>query len=187
MSIELGDFEETSTKRNTKKSIFPKKVERPISMDLRKNKEWDKTFIEMARLMAEHSTCTRKKVGAILVKDNRVVSTGYNGTPKGMKHCNQIFTPDKLKLPNYYDEHGKFSRQFEVHAEQNCIIYAGKEGTACEGCTLYTTLSTCKDCAKLVVASGITRVVYDELYDRDQEGIELLRMMGIEVSQYIEK
>lgn len=158
-----------------------------LMVDEEKQYVWDKTFIQIARLMAEHSTCTRKKVGAVLVKDNRIVSTGYNGTPRGLKHCYEIFTPDKMSKPNYYEEHGKFSQKYEVHAEQNCIIFAGKVFTSCEGCTLYTTLSTCRDCAKLVVASGISRVVYDELYDRDQEGINLLELMGIQVDHFVDK
>lgn len=144
---------------------------------------WDVTFLKIAKLMAEHSTCVRKQVGAVLVKDTRVVSTGFNGTPTGMPHCSQVFTPDRLAKPDFYDKHGKFSKAYELHAEQNAIIFAGKVNTPCEGCTLYTTLAPCPDCAKLIVAAGIQRVVYSERYDRDQQGIELLRQMGIQVEQ----
>lgn len=146
-------------------------------------KNWDKTFIEIAKLIAEHSTCVRKQVGALIVKDKRIVSTGYNGVPSGLKHCNKFFTENNLKEPDFYNKHGDFSKKFELHAEQNAILFAGKVYTSCEGATLYTTLSPCSDCCKLIAGAGIKRVVYCEEYDRDTAGIDLLKQLGIEVIQ----
>ena len=111
------------------------------------------------------------------------MSTGYNGVPSGLKHCNQYFTMDNLKEPEFYNQHGDFSKKFELHAEQNAILFAGKVFTSCEGATLYTTLSPCSDCCKLIAGAGIKRVVYCEEYDRDTAGIELLKQLGIEVIQ----
>lgn len=164
-----------------------------------KNK--NKLFTQMAVLVAEQSTCCRMHVGAVLVKDNRVISIGYNGTPTGQEHCEDYFT--KLyktefadKFPTYeeyhasrtfYDAHGKFSNENELHAEQNAILFAAKNGIATTGATLYVTTSPCVHCAKVIIAAGITRVFYKTLYDRSQEGIVLLDKNGIECRQLTEK
>jgi dCMP deaminase len=148
-----------------------------------KQREWDITFINIAKEMAKHSTCIRKQVGAILVKNGHIVSTGYNGVPHGVKHCNEVFKKEDMLKPDWMDVHGKFSSMYEVHAEQNCIIEMAKNETNPEGSTLYLTLSPCSNCAKLIVAAGITRVVYEEKYDRDTSGIDLLNNMGVECVQ----
>lgn len=147
--------------------------------------EWDKTFMRIAKEMAKHSTCCRKQVGAVLVKNRRVISTGYNGVPSGLRHCCDRFTPCDRAKPDFYDVHGVFSRNFEVHAEANCLLETAKNEISPEGTTLYTTLSPCQDCAKIICAAGVTRIVYEELYDRDQKGIELLAEMGIDVDQVV--
>jgi dCMP deaminase len=146
-------------------------------------KDWNETFMNIAYELSQHSTCCRKHVGAILVKDGRIVSTGYNGVAHGLKHCDEVFSKEDMLKPNFMDLHGKFSNKYEIHAEQNCLIFANKTQTKTEGCTMYTTLSPCSGCAKLIVASGIKRVVYDELYDRSSEGVELLQEMGVECLQ----
>lgn len=145
--------------------------------------KYDELFMSMAEKLAGCSTCARVQVGAVLVKDRRVVSTGWNGVPSGLEHCNTLFDAedwtDKRKI-----EHHEFSRKFELHAEQNCLIYAGRSGVHLDGdLSLYVTVSPCSDCAKLIVAAGIKEVVYKTLYDRDPSGIELLKTMGIEVRQ----
>ena len=146
---------------------------------------WDKTFLNIAKELSKHSTCCRKHVGAIIVSNGRIVSTGYNGTPSGVKHCCDTFTEEqKQKFQDLNSPesklHAEFSRKFELHAEQNCIAFASKRGISLENnSTLYTTLSPCSDCAKLIFQSGITRVVYEEEYDRDKSGIELLNSLGV--------
>ena len=143
-----------------------------------KNK-WENSFLKMALLVSEHSTCIRKKVGAVLVKDNRVISMGYNGVLPNEEHCEDKFK-DYEDNHDFYTLHNKFSRSNEVHAEQNCIAYAAKHGIGTNGATLYVTTSPCNDCAKLIVASGIKKVVYLEFYDREPEGVDLLSKKGIE-------
>ncbi len=153
------------------------------------SKTWDETFMDVAFAFAEHSTCIRKQVGAVLVKDKRIIATGYNGSPHGIEHCK-----DKFKNIDFKElttmgsplnlQHHEFSETYEVHAEANVIAFCAKYETEIgDSCTLYTTLSPCVNCAKLMAQAGIKRVVYAEKYDRNTEGIDLLKKMGIEVVQ----
>ncbi len=116
-------------------------------------------YIEMAHIYAQLSYAKRRKVGAILVKDNRIVSTGYNGTPTGMD--NECETPENITKPEV------------VHAEINAILFAARNGQSTDGCTLYLTLSPCVECAKAIIQSGIKRVIYSETY-RCTDGLKLL-------------
>lgn len=157
-----------------------------------KNKH--RLFIKMAELVAEQSTCLRLQVGAVLVKDNRVISIGFNGTPTGQLHCEENFRKVyekeyKDKFPTYeeflasrtfYDLHGKWSIENELHAEQNAISFAAKNGIATQGADVYVTWSPCVHCAKVIVSAGIKKVFYKNTYDRSQEGIFFLEKNGIE-------
>ena len=120
----------------------------------------------MARIWAENSYCQRRKVGALLVKDRMIISDGYNGTPAGFE--NVCEGTDGLTNP------------YVLHAEANAITKVARSNNSSEGSTLYITASPCLDCAKLIIQSGIRRVVFNELY-RITDGIELLRRAGIEV------
>lgn len=153
----------------------------------------DETYVEIAKVMAKRSTCARKKVGAILVKDGKIISCGYNGTPSKYKvectdHFHELAKSNNLDFEKwkdtkeFYDLHGSFSKDFEVHSETNVLLYVSKEQS--NGSTLYVTLSPCSDCAKLIVQSGIKRVVYVEDYDRDPRGLLLIKEMGIECVKY---
>lgn len=160
-----------------------------------KNKH--KLFTKMAELVAEQSTCCRMQVGAVLVKDNRVISIGFNGTAPGQEHCEDHFarlyetefSAQFSTLREYeasrlfYDAHGKYSTENELHAEQNAILFAAKNGIATAGSTLYVTYSPCVHCAKVIVTAGITRVFYKHLYDRSQDGLIFLAKNGIECRQ----
>lgn len=160
-----------------------------------KNKH--RLFIKMAELVAEQSTCLRLQVGAVLVKDNRVISIGFNGTPTGQLHCEENFRKVyeqeyKDKFPTYeeflasrafYDLHGKWSIENELHAEQNAISFAAKNGIATQGADVYVTWSPCVHCAKVIVSAGIKKVFYKNTYDRSQEGIFFLEKNGIECRQ----
>lgn len=150
-----------------------------------KKLSWDKSFLRIAWEYATHSTCSRKHVGALIVKNGRIIATGFNGTPKGFENCNDKFKnidwkEQSLDSPLSKDHHD-FSEKYEVHAEQNALITLIHNGTNCDDATLYTTLSPCTTCAKLITQSGITRVVYEEEYDRDITGLQILKDMGIEV------
>lgn len=177
--------------------------------------KYDEVMMESALLWAKESYCVKKQVGAILALDSRIIATGYNGTVNGQPNVceilEQISCPrcngiGKLDIPrvgytgrpkplrqeecsNCYGRgcvERKVTSDFTVHAEQNIISYCAKSGIATEGATIYITLSPCKLCAKLIVQSGIKRVVYLEPY-RDLSGVEFLEDCGIEVEKYNEK
>lgn len=157
-----------------------------------KNKH--KLFIDMAALVAGQSTCTRLQVGAVMVREGRVISIGYNGVPSKQLHCDDYFKAeyeksykDKyssweefIKSAEFKDLHGKFSNENELHAEQNAILFAAKNGIATGKSSLYITLSPCINCAKIIISAGIEKVYYKELYDRSQEGVVLLMKNGVE-------
>ena len=148
-----------------------------------KDKKWDLSFMEIASMFANHSSCVKRKVGAVLVKDLRILSTGYNGTPSGICNCDEVFknTAD-LKdgtLPNGIKiTHHEFAEQFEIHAEQNCLSFAAKNGVSTKDCTLYITTAPCVNCAKIIIASGIKEVIYNEIYKNDY-GLKLLKAAKI--------
>lgn len=135
-----------------------------------KQLELDKKYIRMARIWAENSYCTRRKVGALIVKDKMIISDGYNGTPSGFE--NVCETEDGV------------TKSYVLHAEANAITKIAKSGNSSLGATLYVTASPCIECAKLIIQSGVKRVVYSEKY-RLEDGIELLNRAGVEV-EFIE-
>lgn len=138
----------------------------------KKQDKLDKVFIEIAKQIGTLSYCTRAKVGAVLVKAGNVISFGYNGTPSGMDNCCE----DEID--------GKLVSKIEVlHAESNCILKAAKMGLSTDGATMYLTLSPCKDCSKLILQAGVKRVVYLELFYRDNGSVEFLKQF-IKVEKY---
>ncbi len=118
---------------------------------------WDHYFMKMAYLAAERATCNRKHVGAVIVRINMAVSTGYNGSPRGLPHCDDV----GHEIVNM---NGRDSCIRTVHAEANAIAQAARSGAVIEGATLYTTASPCYDCMKLIINAGIKRVVCGEFY-----------------------
>ncbi len=122
----------------------------------------------MARIWASNSYCKRRQVGALLVKDKMIISDGYNGTPSGFENVCE-------------DENDK-TKPYVLHAEANAITKVAKSGNSSDGATLYITASPCIECAKLIIQSGIKRVVYMDEY-RLEDGVELLRRAGIEVEK----
>ena len=122
---------------------------------------WDEYFMEMAELARKRSTCLRRGVGAVIVKDNRVVATGYNGAPAGLPHCAEAgCLRQQLNVPS-----GKMHELCRgLHAEQNAIIQAAKTGLSIDGATLYCTTRPCVICTKMLINAGIRRVVIKEDY-----------------------
>lgn len=133
-------------------------------------------FIKTALLLSQKSKCVSKKVGAVIVKDNRVISMGYNGSPSSFKNCNEVFDE------NNYDreEHHKWSNMYETHAELNSILAAAKNDININNCDLYVTLHPCDQCIKNLVQSGIKRVFYVYEYDKRTKENELLSKIYIE-------
>ncbi len=129
--------------------------------------KFDEKYIRMARIWATNSYCKRRKVGALLVKDKMIISDGYNGTPSGFE--------------NVCEEDG-VTKPYVLHAEANAISKIAKSGNSSAGATLYVTASPCIECSKLIIQSGISRVVYSDEYRLD-DGIQLLRRAGIEVEK----
>lgn len=126
----------------------------------------DRRYLRMARIWAENSYCERRKVGALMVKDQMIISDGYNGTPSGFE--------------NVCEDADGNSKPYVLHAEANAITKIAKSNNSSLGATLYITASPCVDCAKLIIQAGIKRVVFDETY-RITDGIDLLEKAGIEV------
>ena len=126
----------------------------------------DKRYIRMASIWAENSYCTRRQVGALIVKNQRIISDGYNGTPSGFE--------------NVCEDGNNVTKPYVLHAEANAITKIARSNNSSEGATLYVTASPCIECAKLIIQSGIKRVVYSEKY-RLEDGLELLKRAGIEV------
>ena len=137
-------------------------------MEKDKQTKFDRSYLEMAAVWAKNSYCTRRQVGAILVKDRMIISDGYNGTPAGFENVCE-------------DENG-VTKPYVLHAEANAITKVARSGNSSEGATLYITDSPCMECAKLIIQSGITRVVYAREY-RIIDGVDLLRRAGIQVEK----
>ena len=131
-----------------------------------KQRQLDIRYMKMARIWAENSYCVRRQVGALIVRDKMIISDGYNGTPSGFENICE-------------DEAGK-TKPYVLHAEANAITKVAKSNNSSEGATLYVTSSPCIECAKLIIQSGIRRVVYADPY-HSSDGIELLERVGIEV------
>lgn len=129
---------------------------------------FDERYLEMATIWAKNSYCKRRQVGALIVKDRMIISDGYNGTPAGFE--------------NVCEEESGITKPYVLHAEANAITKVAKSGNSSAGATLYVTASPCMECAKLIIQSGITRVVYKDEY-RLTDGVDLLRRAGVEVEK----
>ena len=163
----------------------------------------EKFFKSVVKEVAKCSTCCRVKVGALLVREGRIVATGWNGVPKGKPHCEDLFQDEYEKYVNcikvteqdenfkeyetyvndFKTKHGEFSKINELHAEQNLIAYCARNGINTDQTTLYVTTSPCSDCSKLIVAAGIKEVCYIEKYDRDINGLTFLENNNVIVRQ----
>ncbi len=140
-------------------------------------KSWDEYFLDIARLVSERSTCLRRHVGAVLVRDKRILCTGYNGAPAGMRHCLELgCLREKLSIPA--GERIEICRG--IHAEQNALVQAAAFGVSVSGATLYCTHEPCITCAKMLVNARVNSFVVRERYP-DQFGRELLKEAGVEV------
>ncbi|MBQ7605818.1 MAG: cytidine/deoxycytidylate deaminase family protein [Firmicutes bacterium] len=139
---------------------------------------WDEYFMEMAQLTAKRSTCLRRSVGAIIVKDKHIVATGYNGAPRGIKHCAERggCMREKLGVPSGE----RHELCMALHAEQNAIIQAATLGVSIEGATIYVTHQPCVICAKMIINAGIKRIVVKEGYP-DKLAVDILDEAGLKV------
>ena len=140
----------------------------------------DNNFINIAFELATASKCVSKQVGAVIVKDGRILSTGYNGTPAGYENCCDYWNGE------YTSQHHEWSKTYEIHAEMNAIIWAAREGISIDGASIYVTLEPCSECSKNLIASGIKRIVYAKEYEHthSQTVSKFLQDNGVEIVKY---
>lgn len=141
---------------------------------------WDSYFMEITHIIAKRSNCLRRHVGAILVKDHRIITTGYNGAPAGLKHCDELGGCMREKLGFKSGEGHEHCRS--LHAEQNAVIQAAIIGVSIQGATLYCTTFPCSLCARILIGAGISRIVYTGDYPDSLSG-ELFKEAGIVVEK----
>ena len=133
-----------------------------------KQKRYDHAYLRMAKEWAKLSHCRRRKVGALIVKEGMIISDGYNGTPSGFENRCE-------------DEEG-YTKWYVLHAEANALMKLARSGNKAKDATLYLTLSPCKECSKLILQAGISRLVYMQKY-KDHSGLDFLDSVGLEITQ----
>ena len=136
--------------------------------------DWDEYFMRIAHDVASRATCERRKVGAVIVAEKRILTTGYNGAPQGLPHCTEV----GCKMEN-----GHCIRT--LHAEQNAIVQAALFGVSCQGSSLYVTCQPCNSCAKMIINAGIRKVVFEGDYP-DPFALELFGAAGVELVRVVE-
>ena len=125
----------------------------------------DKNFINIAKEIASASKCVSTQVGAVIVKDGRILSTGYNGTPAGFTNCCDHWDNQ------YTKDHHEWSKTYEIHAEMNAIIWAARKGIRIKDASIFVTLEPCSECSKNLIASGIKRIVYEKAYEHTNSSV----------------
>jgi dCMP deaminase len=138
--------------------------------DDRNRPSWNEYFLNIAHEVAKRSTCERAQVGAVIVLDKRILTTGYNGSPRGLPHCTEV---------GCLMDNGHCVRT--LHAEQNAIIQAALHGVITEGSTIYVTHQPCFICAKTIINAGITEIVYDKEY-QDDRSLDFLQQAGVKIT-----
>lgn len=164
-----GTLEEFSTQLATALRELEVSFKRP---------SWDQYFMDIARQVAVRSNCMKRQVAAVIVADRRIISTGYNGTPRGVKNCNEGGCP----RCNGFSESGKNLEECLCsHGEENAIVQASYHGIAIKDATLYTTYSPCLLCSKMIINAGIRKVVYNEAYPLNDTATRMLKEAGVEL------
>jgi dCMP deaminase len=160
------------TKTKTAKKPKSKKTKARI-----KRPPWDEYFLRIAKLVATRSTCLRRNVGAVIVKNKQVLATGYNGAPTGITHCDEVgCMREELRIPS--GQRHELCRA--LHAEQNAFLQAARHGTSLDGATLYITTQPCSICAKMIINVGIKKVVIEGNYP-DEMALNFLNEAGVEL------
>ena len=146
---------------------------------------WNEYFMDVAHTVKKRSTCLTRQIGAILVKDKRIMATGYNGSPAGIKHCNEGGCPRCSARMRGEIKSGEYPENSCIccHAEENAIVQAALHGNPTKGATMYTTFTTCTNCAKLIINAGIKKVIAEQPYP-DDLGTALLKEAGVELEVF---
>ncbi len=141
---------------------------------------WDKYFMMLAHHVAIRSNCVRRQVGAIIVKDRHIIATGYNGTPRGLKNCNDGGCP---RCNSDAPSGTALDECLCSHAEENAIVQAAYHGVSINGASIYTTLSPCIHCAKMIINAGIREVFHDAFYSADELSFRILSEAGVTIKR----
>lgn len=148
----------------------------------------DRIFLDIARKISTLSTCVSWNVGSVIVKDGQILMSGSNGTPKGFLNCQSRFEkPEDFRDWDRREEHHEFSEKFEIHSEIQCLQTLASNGVSLEGATLYCTLQPCSHCLKELCGTGITRIVYEDRYDKNDYTdmtFEMLKACNIELQAF---
>jgi dCMP deaminase len=149
-----------------------------VSAVLKKNKrpDWDEYFMSIAQVVASRSNCVKRKVAAVVVKDRRIISTGYNGTPRGTTNCNEGGCPRCNQLA---PSGTSLEECFCSHGEENAITQAAYHGTSLKGSSLYSTFSPCLLCTKMIINAGIVEVIFNHDYPLGETSLKLLQEAGV--------
>ena len=145
-------------------------------MSCTKRPGWDRYFMDIAQVAAKRSNCSRRQVAAVLVRDKRIISTGYNGTPRGVRNCSDGGCP---RCSSNAPSGSHLTECLCSHAEENAIVQAAYHGIMVKGATLYTTYSPCLLCSKMIINAGIREVVYNESYSIDGTARRILAEAGV--------
>ena len=146
-------------------------------------KDYSKLFMDIAHRTAQESNCVKYQVGAVIIKDNRIILQGYNGTISGFQNCSDKFTAEEMKDITIRTLHSSWSSAFEVHAEMNIICYAAKKGIPLEDTEMYCTMEPCNNCLKHAIQAGIKKIVFDKPFIDNanlNERKELLKFIQLE-------
>jgi len=142
---------------------------------------WDEYFMDIAKVVASRSNCIKRHVASIIVRDKRIISTGYNGTPRGLRNCSEGGCP---RCNAFADAGSKLEECLCSHGEENAIVQAAYHGISVKGATLYTTFSPCLLCAKMIINAGISEVVYNASYPLAETALRMFKEAGVAVRQY---
>lgn len=156
----------------------------PKSPKTKKRPAWDEYFLNLAKVVRERSACLRDSVGVVLIKDKRIIATGYNGTPIGIKNC--IEGGCKRCLHRHHERIKPYEEKEKcicLHAEQNSLLQSAYHGMSTKGATMYSTIAPCIQCAKAIINAGVSEVVYFGKYS-DNLGVKLLSSAGVKVRQH---
>lgn len=145
---------------------------------------WDQYFMEIARAVAKRATCDRGRSGCVIAKDKQILVTGYVGAPSGLGHCDDV--GHQMKTMRHEDNSESKHCVRTTHAEQNAIVQAAKTGVAIQGSTLYCRMTPCRICAKMIINSGIVRIVCEKRYHAGQESEDMFRKVGMELDYFDE-
>lgn len=147
--------------------------------------DWDRYFLDLCEAVSKRATCDRGRNGCVIVKDKRILTTGYVGSPSGLPHCDDV----GHDLRKVLDDNGNVSQHCvrTIHAEQNALIQAAKFGIPLDGGTLYCKMVPCRVCAMLIINAGIRRVIAEKRYHADNDAIELFKQAGVELAVMDEK